>query len=137
VFGPSGLAFLAASCILGVGISYTGWRTRSIITATTFTLVGVLNKIATIIFTVVFWPTESSSVSIVALVCCILLGLLYQEAPKRKEYNNNIAAVKSCDQRKELALVCTTWKTQLFVKKVPVIITTFRLSEITFRLEIV
>ena len=44
--------WLAASCIMGVGISYSGWRARSVITATTFTLVGVLNKMATIAFTV-------------------------------------------------------------------------------------
>ena len=55
------------------------------ITATTFTLVGVLNKMATIAFTVIVWPNDTTAASILALVFCILFGLLYQDAPKRKE----------------------------------------------------
>lgn len=75
--------WLAASCAMGVGISYSGWRSRSVITATTFTLVGVLNKMATIAFTVVVWPHDTSFLSILCLVFCILFGLMYQDAPKR------------------------------------------------------
>jgi len=105
VFGPSWQIFLVMSCIMGVGISYTGWRTRSVITATTFALVGVLNKVATISFMVIVWPTASSLVSIVSLMCCILCGLLYKEVPKMKETNKKDAAVTSGDQRKEAALV--------------------------------
>ena len=79
----SAWVWLLASCAMGVGISYSGWRTRSVITATTFTLVGVINKMATIAFTVIIWPHDTSFMSIVALVFCILFGLLYQDAPKR------------------------------------------------------
>ena len=74
--GDNALLWLIASCVMGVGISYSGWRTRSVITATTFTLVGVLNKMATIAFTVIVWPADASLASIAALVCCILFGLL-------------------------------------------------------------
>ena len=83
--GDGAWFWLIASCIMGVGISYSGWRTRSVITATTFTLVGVLNKMATIAFTVIVWPNDTTAASILALVFCILFGLLYQDAPKRKE----------------------------------------------------
>ena len=82
--GENAMLWLAVSCVMGVGISYSGWRTRSVITATTFTLVGVLNKMATIAFTVIVWPADASFSSIAALVFCILFGLLYQDAPKRK-----------------------------------------------------
>mmetsp|Transcript_12022 Transcript_12022/g.29172 ORF Transcript_12022/g.29172 Transcript_12022/m.29172 type:complete len:316 (-) Transcript_12022:288-1235(-) len=81
--GNSAWFWLAASCAMGVGISYTGWRSRSVTTATTFTLVGVLNKMATIAVTVAVWPHDTSVLSIMCLVCCILFGLLYQDAPKR------------------------------------------------------
>mmetsp|Transcript_12794 Transcript_12794/g.30875 ORF Transcript_12794/g.30875 Transcript_12794/m.30875 type:complete len:316 (-) Transcript_12794:203-1150(-) len=84
VMGDSAWFWLAASCAMGVGISYSGWRSRSVITATTFTLVGVLNKMATIAFTVVVWPNDTSALSIVSLIFTILFGLLYQDAPKRK-----------------------------------------------------
>ena len=83
--GDNAWTWLLASCAMGVGISYSGWRARSVITATTFTLVGVLNKMATIAFTVAVWPNDASFESVVALVFCILFGLLYQDAPKRKD----------------------------------------------------
>jgi len=93
--GDNALLWLIASCVMGVGISYSGWRTRSVITATTFTLVGVLNKMATIAFTVIVWPADASLASIAALVCCILFGLLYQDAPKRKEFSTGRSASKA------------------------------------------
>ena len=83
--GENAMLWLGASCAMGVGISYSGWKTRTVITATTFTLVGVLNKMATIAFTVIVWPADASFASIAALVFCILFGLLYQDAPKRKD----------------------------------------------------
>ena len=82
--GENAMLWLGASCAMGVGISYSGWKTRTVITATTFTLVGVLNKMATIAFAVIVWPGDASYASIAALVFCILFGLLYQDAPKRK-----------------------------------------------------
>jgi len=84
VLGENATLWLLASCAMGVGISYCGWKVRTVITATTFTLVGVLNKMATIAFTVVVWPQDTTLTSIAALVACILFGLLYQDAPKRK-----------------------------------------------------
>ena len=89
-FGECAYMWLFASCVMGVGISYSGWRTRSVVTATTFTLVGVLNKMATIAFTVVVWPNDASVTGIVSLVFCIAFGLLYQDAPKRAEKASKI-----------------------------------------------
>jgi hypothetical protein len=89
------MLLLAASCVMGVSISYSGWRTRSVITATTFTLVGLLNKMATIVFTVIVWPADASFSSIATLVFCILFGLLYQDAPKRKDVKVRMGAVES------------------------------------------
>ena len=85
VVGENWELWLAFSCIMGVGISYSGWRTRSLVTATTFTVVGVLNKMATVAFTVVLWPNQASFTSTASLVLCILFGCLYQDAPKRKD----------------------------------------------------
>ena len=77
------LSYLILSCIIGVGISYSGWKCRSVITATTFTLVGVLNKIMSITFTVLLWPENTSITMTLALVTCVAFGLLYEEAPMR------------------------------------------------------
>mmetsp|Transcript_19791 Transcript_19791/g.64334 ORF Transcript_19791/g.64334 Transcript_19791/m.64334 type:complete len:320 (-) Transcript_19791:42-1001(-) len=74
------LTWLLCSCVVGVGISYTGWKLREIVSATTYTLVGVLNKMATIAFTVVLFPSDCSALGIAALVACIGFGFLYQDS---------------------------------------------------------
>ena len=71
------------SCVVGVAISYSGWKCRSVITATTFTLVGVINKMATIAFTIIVWPKDFSVVKTLALLASVGFGLLYTEAPLR------------------------------------------------------
>ncbi len=71
------------SCVIGVGISYTGWRLKDLVTATTFTLVGVLNKMATIALSALAFPGSTSMQGCVALVVCVLFGLAYKDAPLR------------------------------------------------------
>jgi hypothetical protein len=78
---PSGIRWLLLSCIIGVGISYTGWRLKDLVTATTFTLVGVLNKMATIALSALAFPGTASVQGCAALVACILFGLAYKDAP--------------------------------------------------------
>ena len=75
--------YLLLSCVVGVAISYSGWKCRSVITATTFTLVGVINKMATIAFTIIVWPKDFSVVKTLALLASVGFGLLYTEAPLR------------------------------------------------------
>ena len=77
--------WLAPSCVHGRGHLLQRLARRSVITATTFTLVGVLNKMATIAFTVaIVWPNDSVlRESGGGARVCILFGLLYQDAPKR------------------------------------------------------
>ena len=82
--GDGATFYLLLSCVVGVAISYSGWRCRSVITATTFTLVGVVNKMATIAFTIIVWPKDFSVIKTLALFACVGFGLLYQDAPMRK-----------------------------------------------------
>ena len=44
------MTWVGLSLLIGVGISYSGWALRSLVSATTYSLVGVLNKMATIAF---------------------------------------------------------------------------------------
>jgi len=80
---PVGMRWLLLSCVIGVGISYTGWRLKDLVSATTFTLVGVLNKMATIALTALAFPGTASTQGSVALGACILFGLAYKDAPLR------------------------------------------------------
>ena len=75
--------WMLLSCGIGVGISYSGWRLKDLVTATTFTLVGVLNKMATIALSAVVFPGATSAKGVVALFACIVFGLAYQDAPLR------------------------------------------------------
>jgi len=71
-------SILVLTCIAGVGIGYTSWRVRSIVSATTFSLVGVLNKMGTICLAFLLWPNEGSYLSFAALVGCLGAGMLYE-----------------------------------------------------------
>ena len=83
--GNGAMFYLVLSCVVGVAISYSGWKCRSVITATTFTLVGVLNKMATITFTIILWPSDFSVLKTLSLLACVGFGLMYVDAPKRKD----------------------------------------------------
>lgn len=55
------------------------------VSATTFTLVGVVNKFITILLNVAIWDKHSSPVGLAAVCVCLLAGSAYQQAPKRDE----------------------------------------------------
>ena len=78
-----GLSWLALSWLIGIGISYSGWRLKELVTATTFTLVGVLNKMATIALSSLAFPGSTSLRGGLALTLCILFGLAYRDAPMK------------------------------------------------------
>lgn len=84
-FGLREHSLLLISCIVGVGISYSGWRLRSTVSAASFTLVGVLNKMVTTAVTAVIWPESFSMNASAALIVCIAFGFLYEGAGKRPQ----------------------------------------------------
>jgi hypothetical protein len=81
--------WISISCFVGFGISYSGWRARSLFTATTFALVGVLNKLLTIAVAAVIWTSDRAFSSVACLVLCILAGAFYEEAPLRSKIDRN------------------------------------------------
>ncbi len=85
------------SCVIGVGISYTGWRLKDLVSATTFTLVGVLNKMATIALSAMAFPGSTSVQGCVALVACVMFGLAYKDAPLRGGLGTRAAGGKARD----------------------------------------
>eukprot|EP00622_Pseudochattonella_farcimen_P007763 FR743828.1.p1 GENE.FR743828.1~~FR743828.1.p1 ORF type:complete len:196 (+),score=4.85 FR743828.1:22-588(+) len=81
VYGPT---LLLLSCIIGTAISYAGWWCRSMVSATTYTLVGVMNKFITIIGNVLVWDQHATPLGIFCLLICILGGTIYRQAPMRE-----------------------------------------------------
>jgi hypothetical protein len=55
------------------------------VSATTYTLVGVVNKFLTVLLNVIIWDKHSTPLGIVAVCICLSAGLFYQQAPMRQE----------------------------------------------------
>lgn len=81
----AGVLLLIFSCITGTLIGYTSWLCRGMVSGTTFTLVGVLNKFLTVILNVVLWDKHSSPAGLLAVSLCLISGVFYQQAPYRDE----------------------------------------------------
>jgi len=75
---------LLFSCFCGLMIGLCGWHCRGLLSATTFTLVGVVNKFGTILLNVLMWDKHSSPTGIVAVCICLCAGVFYEQAPRRE-----------------------------------------------------
>jgi len=82
---PGALGVLAFSCVTGTLIGYTGWYCRGLVSATTYTVVGVVNKFLTIILNVLVWDKHASPGGLAALSVCLVAGSFYRQAPMRSE----------------------------------------------------
>jgi len=77
------MVLLFISCVAGLGIGYSGWKCRSLISPTSYTLVGVINKLFTIAMSI-FLTGEHATVSATAcLVVAISGAAFYRQAPLR------------------------------------------------------
>lgn len=81
---PVGWVYLIISCIIGTGISYAGWWCRDVTSATTYTLIGVLNKLGTIAVSLLVMEDHASWGGVASLMCCIVGGSFYRAPPLRK-----------------------------------------------------
>jgi len=78
----AGYTWLAVSCVIGIGISWAGFWCQSLITATAYSVVGVMNKMLTVTLNVLIWDKHASPVGIASLAVCLVGGSLYQQAPR-------------------------------------------------------
>ena len=77
----SGTTWLVVSCAAGIGISWAGFKCQSVLTATAYTVIGVMNKLVTVLFNAMLWDKHASPVGILCLAVCLGGGALYQQAP--------------------------------------------------------
>jgi GDP-mannose transporter len=77
---PGVICAVGLSCVVGIAISYAGFNLRSIVSATTFTVVGVVCKIITILINDMIWTNHSNAVGHFGLMICIAGGFLYEKA---------------------------------------------------------
>lgn len=77
--------------IAGTGIGYSSWWCRDKVSATTFTLVGVINKCLTILLNCLIWDNHAPPAGIASLFLCLIGGSLYQQAPMRVKKDQDSA----------------------------------------------
>ncbi|KAL4195621.1 hypothetical protein AMTRI_Chr05g65610 [Amborella trichopoda] len=75
-------AFFAVglSCVFGLAISFFGFGARKAISATAFTVTGVVNKFLTVAINVSIWDRHANLFGLVSLLFTILGGVLYQQS---------------------------------------------------------
>jgi drug/metabolite transporter (DMT)-like permease len=80
---PASICFLVLGCIAGTGIGYSSWWCRDKVSATSFSLIGVINKCLTILLNLAIWDQHAAPGGIASLALCLVGGMLYQQAPMR------------------------------------------------------
>lgn len=75
-------AFFAVSlsCVFGLLISFFGFAARKAVSATAFTVTGVVNKLLTVAINVLIWDKHASPFGLVCLLFTIVGGVLYQQS---------------------------------------------------------
>ncbi|GAB4858122.1 GDP-mannose transporter gonst3 [Ancistrocladus abbreviatus] len=72
------------SCLFGLSISFFGFSCRKAISATGFTVLGIVNKLLTVVINLVVWDKHSSFVGTIGLLVCMTGGILYQQSTSKK-----------------------------------------------------
>lgn len=103
----SAVVWLLLSCVAGVGISWAGFKCQQVITATAYTVVGVMNKLLTVLINVLIWDQHASPVGIAALCVCLAGGTLYQQSPLRKSPGHTADVEFGTNESKEALLAET------------------------------
>ncbi|KAF7099736.1 hypothetical protein CFC21_101335 [Triticum aestivum] len=75
---------VALSCIFGVLISFFGFAARKAVSATAFTVTGVVNKFLTVAINVMIWDKHANTFGLVCLLFTLAGGILYQQSVKSK-----------------------------------------------------
>jgi len=68
------------SCVFGFAISFFGMSCRRAISATGFTVLGVVNKLLTVVINLVIWTKHASAAGTLGLLICIMGGVFYQQS---------------------------------------------------------
>merc|ERR1719350_1911563 len=85
-FGQA-MTLLSISCVAGLGIGYSGWKCRSLISPTSYTLVGVVNKLITITMSIMLTDDHATAQALACLVVAISGAAFYRQAPFRVANN--------------------------------------------------
>jgi hypothetical protein len=80
-----GCFVLLLACIVGLGISFAGFHARKLLSATSFTVLGVSNKFISITLSLIFIKSSKSvsMISLFGLFLCIVCATLYAKTKSK------------------------------------------------------
>jgi len=86
---PQGsISLLIISLILGTLIGYSSWWCRDKLSATSFTIIGVLNKWCVIVLNILLWGTNATAFGIASLFLCLVgASTLYCQAFSSSDFS--------------------------------------------------
>ncbi|KAK9005707.1 hypothetical protein V6N11_043130 [Hibiscus sabdariffa] len=90
------------SCLFGLAISFFGFSCRRAISATGFTVLGIVNKLLTVVINLVIWDKHSTLVGTVGLLICMLGGVMYQQSTSNKPKAVNVATEQETEEQQKL-----------------------------------
>ncbi|CAG9462284.1 unnamed protein product [Pedinophyceae sp. YPF-701] len=95
---PRALLAAFVTGLLGLAMSILSWALRSAVSALSFTVIGVMNKVLSVMINGVIWDKHGSTMGMLLTVGGILAGALYEQpAPRergqRLPINKNLALV--------------------------------------------
>ncbi len=91
------IALVILGCFIGTGIGYSGWWCRGKVSATSFTLIGVLNKCITVIVNMMIWDQHANAAGTFALFLCLVGGAFYKQSPMKKTRKEDVPSADSAD----------------------------------------
>ncbi|KAL8149656.1 GDP-fucose transporter 1-like [Apium graveolens] len=80
LFDPVAFSAVSLSCVFGLLISFFGFAARKAISATAFTVTGVVNKFLTVAINVTIWDKHATPVGLLCLLVTLVGGVLYQQS---------------------------------------------------------
>jgi len=78
-WGLPAIGAVLLSCVVGVAISYAGFNLRKLLSATSFTVVGVVCKVFTVLINDLIWTQHSNAIGHLGLFVCIASGFIYEK----------------------------------------------------------
>ncbi|KAL4205483.1 hypothetical protein AMTRI_Chr01g137520 [Amborella trichopoda] len=93
------------SCLFGLSISFFGFSCRRAISATGFTVLGIVNKLFTVVINWIIWDKHSTFIGTLGLLICVLGGVLYQQSSSKPSAPVKLQAQKEGGGEEEKLLV--------------------------------
>ncbi|KAL7157696.1 hypothetical protein ABFS83_02G094700 [Erythranthe nasuta] len=104
LYEPVAFSAVSLSCLFGLLISFFGFAARKAISATAFTVTGVVNKFLTVAINVLIWDKHSTPFGLLCLLMTIAGGVLYQQSVTGAVGNaSNSALSKQLDTKDDKA----------------------------------